>query len=82
MNASEIVERAREIYESQLRANVEPGNHGRYIVIDINSADYAVGDDYVDLTDDLRSRHTDPLLATLRIGYRAVGKVGGQVRPA
>ncbi len=81
MSSMETINRAREIYEAGIRSKVEKGNEGKYIVIDINSSDFAVGDDYLALSQTLQDRHPDSALATLRIGHRAVGRIGGRVRP-
>ena len=61
---------------------VDPANNGKYIVIDVNSADYAVGDDYLALSKAVRARHPEAELAILRIGHRTVGRIGARVRPA
>ena len=81
MIRSEIGKRARELYDTSIRPKVEPGNVGRYIVIDANSGDYEVGDDYIVLTDTMSARHADSALYTLRIGYPVVGRIGGRARP-
>jgi hypothetical protein len=82
MFQSDVGRKARELYEARIRHNVEAGNRGRYVVIDVNSGDYEVGDDYTVLTDHVRARHPDPELFTLRIGFPAVGRIGGRARPA
>lgn len=73
----EAVRRGRELYERQIRSKVEPGNIGKYVVIDIESGDYEVGEDYGALSDCLHQRHPNAALCALRIGYRALGKMGG-----
>jgi hypothetical protein len=40
----EIARRGTELYESRIRALVQPGNDGRILAIDIESGDYAVAD--------------------------------------
>ena len=82
MTATQTVERARLLYENQIRSKVDPANNGKYIVIDVNSADYAVGDDYLALSKAVRARHPEAELAILRIGHRTVGRIGARVRPA
>lgn len=80
MNESEIVECARRIYDRDLKGAAEQGNQGKYIVIDVNSSDYAVGEDYFKLSKLVRSRHPDANLATLKIGHRTIGRIGARVR--
>ena len=73
--STELLSRAEALYESRIRPNVEAGNRGKCIAIDVNSGDYEVGQDYLGLTDAVSSRHAEELLATLRIGYQAVGRI-------
>lgn len=80
MTGSEIIARAREIYDKQLKGAVEPDNRGKYIVIDVRSADYAIGDDYLALSKLVRSRHPEANLATLKIGSRTIGRIGARAR--
>lgn len=82
MTSSDIASRAREIYEKQLKPLVARGNEGRYIVIDVDSGDYELGDDYIVPTERLYARHTKPLLHTLKIGQPVAGRIGGRVSPA
>lgn len=81
MARSEVGEKAQQLYESKIRPLVESTNLGRYIVIDVNSGDYDIGDDYLAPTDNLLGRHPDAALYTLRIGYPTVGRIGGRARP-
>ena len=80
MELSAAGKKARELYEGGIRQKVEADNFGRYIVIDVNSGDYEVGDDHMTLTDRLFARHENPSLYLLRIGHRAAGKFGWRGR--
>lgn len=75
-SAEEAVRRGRELYESQIRAEVEPGNRGRYIAIDVETGEYAVGDDYHAVARGLLSRKPEAALCILRIGYPTPGRIG------
>lgn len=77
--SDEVVRRGVELYEQGIRSRVEAGNHGKYVVIDIETGDYEVGDDYTVLTDQLHVRRPDAALCTLRVGYSAVGRIGGRL---
>ena len=80
MTPSNVVDRARAMYEERIRAAVEPQYVGKYIAIDVNSADYVVGDDYLDISKDLHGRRPDASVAILRIGHRTVGRIGFRMR--
>ena len=81
MTTSEIVDRAEQLYQSKLRPTVEAGNYGRYIAIDIASADYEIGDDRLTLSRLLRARRPSAIVSTLRIGFPAVGRMGARSGP-
>jgi hypothetical protein len=80
--SDDVVRRGQEIYDRQIRALVEPDNVGRFIAIDINSGDYAVGPDYLPLCDTLENKHPDANCCILRIGHPAAVRLGGMLRPA
>lgn len=71
--ASEI---ANFIYERDLRANLEPGNIGKYIVINIENGGHEIGDDPDELSSRFHARQPEATLFRLRIGYRAAAKIG------
>ena len=81
MQLSPLCIKARDLYENGIRQKVEADNLGRYIVIDVDSGDYEVGDDHMALTDRLFARHDNPSLYLLRIGHRAAGRIGARVKP-
>lgn len=72
----------RALYEASVRATVDnPQNQGSFISLDILSGDYEVGSSHVETTLNLRKRHHDPVIATLRIGYRATFTRNGRMTP-
>ena len=74
----EITRRGQELYEQQIRAQVErPENIGKIISIDIETGDYEVGDDLITTGNRLFARHPGAALYGARIGYNAVYAVGG-----
>jgi hypothetical protein len=75
----ETVRRGEELYERQIRPRVEAVNAGKYIVIDIETGDYQVGDDYMNLSRQMLAQRPGASLCVLRIGFPAVGRIGGQL---
>jgi hypothetical protein len=75
----ETVRRGEELYEQKIRALVEPTQRGKYIVIDVETGGYEVGDDYLALSRRALARDPNAPLCALRIGYPALGRVGGQL---
>ena len=49
----EFARRGNEIYESQVRSQVEEGNQGRIVAIDIETGAFELADDTITATDHL-----------------------------
>jgi hypothetical protein len=65
-------------YESQVRQQVEEGNHGKIVAIDIETGAFEVADDILPATDRLFERLPDAQPWIVRIGYRAVDRFGAR----
>jgi hypothetical protein len=79
-SADETVQRAEDLYQQRLRLQVEAEHRGRYIAIDVETGEYEVGDDYHAAAHTILARKPDAAIGVLRIGYPAVGRIGGRVR--
>lgn len=75
-SAEEIGSRGRAIYEKAIRARVEPEHVGEFLVVDIETGDYEVGDDEREVCSRARARSAGGALYGLRIGARASGRIG------
>ena len=75
-NNEEIARRGREIYESQIRSQVEKDNHGKIVAIDIESGAFEVAKDSLTASDLLLAHHPDAQILFVRIGHRAVHRIG------
>ena len=73
----EIARRAEELYEREIRAKVEDANIGRVIVIDVESGDYEIAADHLTASHRAHAKHQQGIFFVMRIGYPALGKVGG-----
>ena len=78
-SADEVESRGEEIYARRIRKIVEPGNHGRFIVIDIQSGDFEVDDNDLQATKRALARHPEGVFYGLRIGYPTAYTLGGHV---
>ena len=72
-----ISARGRAIYRKKIRHLVEPHEHGRIVVIDVDSGDYEVADRDADATARLVARHPDAVTWAERVGYPTVFSIGG-----
>jgi hypothetical protein len=74
----EFARRGNEIYESQVRSQVEAGNYGKIVAIDIETGAFEVADMPIAATDRLYERHPDAQPWVIRIGHRAVFRFGSR----
>ena len=73
-----------EIYERQVRPQVEEGNQGKIVAIDIETGAFEVAEDLLTASDRLLARCPNAQTWFVRIGHRAVHRFGPQniMRPA
>lgn len=74
----EFARRGDEIYESQVRQQVEENNHGKIVAIDIETGAFEVADDLLAASKHLLVRLPDAQTWFVRIGYSAVDHFGAQ----
>ena len=68
-----------EIYERDIRRQVEADHHGKIVSIDVGSGNWAIGDNILQAVDRLRAQCPDAIdVWSLRVGYRGVHKFGGR----
>ncbi len=67
-----------EIYERDIRPQVEDEHDGEYVAIDVDSGIWAIGDDLLAAVNRLRATYPEAFDVWLvRVGYRATGSIGG-----
>ena len=76
-SAEDVQARGEEIYERQIRPNVEAGNKGKFVVIDIETGEYEVDDDDLEATKRALAKRPDAILFGLRVGYPTAYTLGG-----
>jgi hypothetical protein len=74
----EFAQRGDALYESEIRSQVEEGNHGKIVAIDIETGAFEVADDILPATDRLFERLPDAQPWIVRIGHRAVHRFGAR----
>ena len=72
----EFARRGQTIYEQQVRAQVEEGNSGRIVAIDIETGEFEVADDPLAASDQLFARCPDAQPWLIRIGHHALHRFG------
>ncbi|MCU0566210.1 MAG: hypothetical protein MUF49_06395 [Oculatellaceae cyanobacterium Prado106] len=74
----EFAQRGNEIYETQVRSQVEEGNSGKLVAIDIETGAFEVADAPMVAVDRLYERLPDAQPWVIRIGHRAVFRMGSR----
>ncbi len=69
----------REIYERDIKAQVEADHHGEYMAVDVDTGGWAMSDDVLAATERLRALRPYAVdVYLLRVGYRALHHFGGR----
>lgn len=68
----EFARRGNEIYESQVRPQVEADNYGKIVAIDIETGAFEIANDSLTAAKQLLKRYPDAQTFGIRIGHRAV----------
>jgi hypothetical protein len=78
----EHARRGTEMYEQRVRPQVEAGNRGKIVAIDIDSGAFEVDDNLLPACERLLARLPDAQIWCVRIGYPTVYHLGRRVVPA
>jgi len=74
----EFARRGDEIYETQVRPQVEAGNYGKIVAIDIETGVFEIADEILTATGNLFNQIPDAQPWIVRIGHRAVHRFGAR----
>jgi mannose-6-phosphate isomerase-like protein (cupin superfamily) len=77
----EIAQRGEALYESQIRAQVEPGNHGNIVAIDVETGAFEVSHNSLAASDKLLVHYPNAQIWFVRIGHLAVHCISHSVVP-
>jgi hypothetical protein len=72
----EIARRGEEWYQKGIRAQVEAGNRGKILVIDIETGHYEIDTDELAAARRALAKHPGAALYGMRVGYPAMHKIG------
>ena len=74
----EVEARGEAIYAEQIRGQVEAGNKGKFLVIDIETGNYEIDADDLQATMRALAKRPAAVLYGLRIGYPTAYRLGGR----
>lgn len=78
----EHARRGTAVYEQHVRPQVEAGNQGKIVALDVDTGAFEVAEDSVTASLRLLARHPDAQIWSVRIGHPAVHRFGPRVRGA
>ncbi|MBI3910689.1 MAG: hypothetical protein HY320_07125 [Armatimonadetes bacterium] len=74
----EIGHRGQELYDRVIRPQVEAGNKGKFLVLDIETGDYEIDEDDLAASERLLARRPGGKLYGVRIGYPVAYRIGAR----
>lgn len=84
--AEEVSRRAHELYDREIRPNLEAGHAGKYIAVDIETGEYETAVKALDAARALKKRKPDATLHLMRVGSegeaKAAYRLGGRATAA
>jgi hypothetical protein len=78
----EFAQRGDLIYQTKIRPQVEAGNQGKIVAIDIETGDFEVDVREIVACNKLEVRHPDAQIWIVRVGSRHVRRFGGRTKRA
>ena len=76
----EHTRRGAELYEQKVRPQVEAGNHGRVVAIDLDTGAFEVAENSLTASRLLLAQHPSAQIWCVKIGHPAVHRFGPRVR--
>ncbi len=71
-----VIARAKQIYVSQLQADLEARHQDRFVAIEPESGEYFLGDTFDEAVKAARTKYPSRLSHTIRIGHRGAFHLG------
>jgi hypothetical protein len=74
----EVVQLGREIYEREIRVQVEASHDGEFVVVDVTTRAWDIDEDDVAASERVLAKNPDAVLYFARIGRRAAYRLGAR----
>ncbi len=78
LSGDEIVKRGQAVYNETIRPQVEAGNKGKFLVINVETGEYEMDADDVAAAQRASARFPDAPLFSVRVGYPSAYELGGE----
>lgn len=76
LSAEETVRRGEEIYERDIKAEVEADHTGEFVVIDVHTGNYELSPDEAEAFNRAEEKYPDGFFYLKRVGHRAAHRRG------
>ena len=73
----EILRRGMELYEREIRPEVEPGHEGEFLAVDVRSGAWELGEDRLSASKRVLGREPEAIVCLLKVGRAAAYRIGG-----
>lgn len=73
----EVVRRGQQIYARQIAPRLEPGDRGKFVIVNVETGDFEIDADDLAASRRAKERFEDAPLFTLRVGHPAAYRLGG-----
>jgi hypothetical protein len=71
-----VAQRGHQLYDDQIRAQIESDNYDKIVAIDLANGDFEVAEDSLTSAKKLLLRNPNAQIFCIRIGHRAVHRLG------
>ena len=76
--AEEIGRKGEALYQEKIKPLVDPLHYGKFVVIDVESGDYEIGNRMIVASKKLRERRPEAITYGVRVGFLAAYRMGGR----
>ena len=74
----EVASRGEAIYQEHVKPLVDPLHFGKFLVIDVETGDYEIGQRMASASKKLRERRPEAITYGVRVGFLAAYRMGGR----
>ena len=74
----EVARRGETIYQEQIKPFVDPLHLGKFLVIDVETGDYEIGERMIVASKRLRERRPESITYGVRVGFLTAYRMGGR----
>lgn len=80
LTPQQVSEKGQQIYNEKLKSELEPDNRGKFLVIEVESGEFFLGDTIIEALQKAKDKYPTKLFHTVRIGYEGIFKMGTYAR--